>query len=130
MKNICYPMGGVEYSTTERVVGKWIDGKPLYQRVLTGTLASATAIAVDNAVLSDNTISLIYAFGRTVRTSDNTIFQIPYAQNANRNSIAPWMYSVYQQEHTIYIRRSYGTGNIDSSTFNYQLVIQYTKTTD
>lgn len=34
-----------KYSTTEKVVGQWIDGKPVYQRVVetsTGTVASAT----------------------------------------------------------------------------------------
>lgn len=25
------------YSTTEQVIGKWIDGKPLYQKTFTGT---------------------------------------------------------------------------------------------
>lgn len=40
MKNICYPMGGVEYSTTERVVGKWINGKKLYQKTLTANSIS------------------------------------------------------------------------------------------
>lgn len=25
------PAGGISYSTEERVIGKWIDGKPLYQ---------------------------------------------------------------------------------------------------
>ncbi|MDT3386458.1 MAG: hypothetical protein LIR46_01620 [Bacteroidota bacterium] len=28
--------GGINYSTTEQVIGTWIDGKPIYQRVMTG----------------------------------------------------------------------------------------------
>ena len=33
----------VAYSTTEQQIGTWIDGKPLYQKTLTGTIAQATA---------------------------------------------------------------------------------------
>ena len=31
-----------DYSTTEHVVGKWIDGSPIYQRTFTGTVPSGT----------------------------------------------------------------------------------------
>lgn len=33
----------VKYSTGETVVGEWIDGKPVYQRVFTGTLPALQA---------------------------------------------------------------------------------------
>lgn len=32
----------VEYSEVERVIGTWIDGKPLYERVITGTTAKTS----------------------------------------------------------------------------------------
>lgn len=35
------------YSTTEKVVGCWTDGRPIYQRTYTGTLAKTTAIGTE-----------------------------------------------------------------------------------
>lgn len=37
---------GVEYSTEERKVGTWIDGKPLYQKTYIGTTPSVDSISV------------------------------------------------------------------------------------
>ena len=33
---------GLTYSTTEQVVGKWVDGKPLYQKTIVNTLPETT----------------------------------------------------------------------------------------
>ena len=32
-----------EYSTEEKVVGKWIDGKPIYEKVINGTIIGSPA---------------------------------------------------------------------------------------
>ena len=31
------------YSTTEKMIGQWTDGKPLYQKVITGTTSSSAS---------------------------------------------------------------------------------------
>lgn len=42
------------YSTTERVVGKWVDGKPLYKK----TWIKDSPISVSNSAWTDTTISI------------------------------------------------------------------------
>lgn len=36
----------LKYSTEEQVIGEWIDGKPVYQKVVTGTTASTTGTSI------------------------------------------------------------------------------------
>ena len=48
--------GSTSYSTTEQVVGTWIDGKPLYQKTYSGTTPSTTSYA---NIFSDSVISKI-----------------------------------------------------------------------
>lgn len=38
---------GLVYSTTEQVVGRWVDGKPLYQKTFVGTLPNGVNVEQD-----------------------------------------------------------------------------------
>lgn len=56
-----------EYSTTEKIIGTWIDGKPIYRKVATGTVPKsdyyptvATGITNLDKVIS---ISVVLAYG-------------------------------------------------------------------
>ena len=59
------------YSTEEQIVGKWIDGKPLYQKTFTGTTSTTTSsdsvagtiTNLDTLVNSNGTIFLAGTWG-------------------------------------------------------------------
>ena len=96
-----------EYSTEEKVVGKWIDGKPIYERVFTNvnvSLATADWHYVD--VTIDNFKFVIDSFG-----FDET-YQCfkPFGASNNNNQLW-WRH------------------NNVNNTINI-IVVQYTKTTD
>lgn len=103
------------YSTTEQVIGEWIDGKPLYRRVFTGT---ATTMPFSVATLTNCNVKNIY--GRITYNGSN-YHQIGAYANAN-------YYSLAQQNYSNYNIDLYGSSNYVGQ--QYELVAEYTKTTD
>jgi hypothetical protein len=51
--------GGQNYSTTEQLVGTWIDGKPLYQKTYSGTIPMGADSGSTNIFADSATISII-----------------------------------------------------------------------
>ena len=117
------------YSTTEKVVGCWTDGRPIYQKVInvvmpnatTGTEITGTAVSVGTTVLKY--ISVIgyvqaegysLAFGTYRISNTRNIYLIAHDNTAsnNKNTIIP--YSSYSSFNGITV----------------PVVVQYTKTTD
>ena len=92
-----------DYSTDEKVVGKWIDGKPIYQKTMpiSGTVLNDTWTNV-NAVRPDNVDKII-----------------SYHSTNQADTL------IYWQASTLYAA---SRSNIPLS--NDYLTIQYTKTTD
>ena len=71
--------GGMEtYSTSEKVVGKWIDGKPIYQCTFTGTTPS-TAGAVN---ISISNVDTMVSFTGATKSSGLKIL-LQYADETN-----------------------------------------------
>ena len=104
------------YSTEEQVVGTWIDGKPIYEKV----------INVENFIIGDNEIPLenldtiINYSGSLILTDYANYKQVfPYIQN---NSTSKVVINHYNE--TKFVVASAFTCN----TIN--IIIQYTKTTD
>lgn len=62
--------GGVNYSLEERVIGTWVDGKPLYQQTVIKTIIDGQiklldkidALAYANAILVDTVNGREYSF--------------------------------------------------------------------
>ena len=110
-------MGGgivneLNYSTTEQVVGTWIDGKPLYQIVITGISFSSKQNLVTFA--STNKIRSISGcvYSSTTR--------IPVGYGTGSEIVF-----VYQDSSGIQFQNGYY-----STCKNGELIIRYTKTTD
>lgn len=111
--------GGLhEYSTEEQIIGKWIDGKPIYEKVINmGYLPNSSSINIDVSELNiDNIIELrgmCYTDDKknirpiTLGTSDTNAIRIDVTNNTIR--IFTWS---------------------DWSAYNSFCIIQYTKTTD
>ena len=75
---------GVEYSTTEKVIGTWIDGSPLYQKTIdVGVLPNNNT----KSVSIDSNIDLIIKFeGFTSSTTDRT-YQRPLPMVGSGNAL-------------------------------------------
>ena len=105
-----------EYSTEEQIVGKWIDGKPIYEKV----------INVENFIIGENEITLenldtIINYSGSLILTDYANYKrvFPYIQN---NSTSKVVINHYNE--TKFVVASAFTCN----TIN--IIIQYTKTTD
>lgn len=68
------------YSSTETVIGEWIDNKPIYRKVLTGTISS-NALVFGIGCDVDNVINLRCYLKKT----NNLIFSIPYRNEVSAN---------------------------------------------
>ena len=107
-----YLNSAMDYSTSEKVVGKWIDGKTLYQKTVTGTIASG-----------DTTIA------HNINNIENVCNVFGYLEQAQGYHIPTGFYngtsrfSAFATQINIVIRQQ----NYDSAPF--VLTIQYTKTT-
>lgn len=99
------------YSTDEKVIGRWHDGKPLYQRVLTGTTPS------------NNTNTIVLTLDSSIRTKNlfgwSGSVPIPYYGNTS------WYLNAYMEGG--YTLRMQVNGY---NSMPFELVIQYTKETD
>lgn len=108
------------YSEEERMIGRWTDGKPLYQKVLTiPNLPNATSADyphgiqnVDNIWVSDG-VAKNTQTGSSCQlnnTASNNVYQ--WVTNADRTNVSIWA----------------GT---DRRAFDYvKVILKYTKTTD
>ena len=110
------------YSTTEQVVGTWIDGKPLYQRTLTAsTTSSSTSTKLDLSTIPN--LKDIHSIKGIVKKTDGGFtWCVPYFKSLN--DFANFYYSIGQ-----YGGFYFQSG--DQAGFgNFEVTIQYTKTTD
>ena len=104
------------YSTTERAIGKWIDGKTLYRKSFEiGNLPNAGA-ATYSTGLTNVVVQKIY--GRAVHTN-NTMIPIPYVGS----SIDYCVHCNFTSDNKIAI----GTNNMDRSGYTGVVTLEYTK---
>lgn len=108
-----------EYSTDENVVGKWIDGKPLYQKVITGTYSYTTDNMGDFYVGYLNLSSIIPNIDMAWVDVNKSYYTIG---TVYRGFIAGW----YQKDSNEFMLMTrFSRSNVSSV-----IVIQYTKITD
>lgn len=111
------------YSTTEKVVGKWTDGRPLYQKTFSGTLptfTNGTATTVDITTLATS-IKVVNMFGFAYKDSYQKRSLIDFDPDTKYGS-------------SLFINSSQAVKlkcNWDAfSGHTYYVTIQYTKTSD
>lgn len=103
------------YSTDEVRVGTWIDGKPLYRKVVT---ASASASSTFNII--DSSVNTIVKTTTYLTTDTGQVLPIPYYIDGNT-----YGYGNNYQNNYIY------TGKGTAFTAGtLMVIIEYTKTTD
>ena len=105
------------YSTTEKVIGTWIDGKPLYQRTFTKNFSSSTGLDIKNLYygnidISDVCANIDYGF---------FVNDMSYYLNT-RGFVSGW----YEKDSAyLFVITLYSRTNL-TGTFT----MRYTKTTD
>lgn len=106
-----------DYSTTEKIVGTWIDGKPLYQKTVTGVIGTLLVTDITNAenvFITEGHIIFLY----------NGLLQelpinIPFGGSSN------WIITAYPYIENGIIKVQSSTNNNDWKT-NYAITIRYT----
>ena len=101
------------YSTNETVICKWIDGKPIYRKVIT-----TNSTQIDVSSFNIENVSDVRYF---VKTTGNYIFPGAYGYASN-NMIALYFINGYSQISIGFARPD----NFSSAT----IILDYTKTTD
>ena len=117
--NYINELGLGEYSTTEKIVGKWIDGKPIYRKVLNiGTVTSQKSYITHNIANLGKLVNLYGTFNR----NDNVQQTIP----GNYTNWETYLYDVSSTVITLY----FSNNQWNSNPYDIALIIEYTKTTD
>ena len=105
-----------DYSTEEKIVGKWIDGKPIYEKVISGTMIASPSDWVDFYDCSELSI-------------DNMIEIKGFYNYENiRSVMLNDRYSSFTYECNTKIIQYYNRELGNGLTFNVTAIIQYTKT--
>lgn len=108
------------YSTEEKVVGEWIDGKPLYRKVYVGMTASSGGVT--NADSNFANKDIVHRYGE-IKCDSNNANSIQIGCYVNNNYYS----GAYLYGSTLYI---YHPSNSNFYNKPYYLIVEYTKNTD
>ena len=111
-----------EYSTTEKIIGKWINGKPLYRKVITfKALPENTIKTVDCDIDNCDNIWIENQFA-IANSKYVCILPMPgYDSNVGTSVTYSWLMNT-----TLNIYSNAGWGN----DWTFYIILNYTKTTD
>lgn len=110
----------ISYSTTETKVGAWIDGKPIYRKVVNfGALPNATSKSVAHNI--SNIAMITNIRGVALNPSTNTYLPLPYTTTTATQNL-----QLYANLTNITANTGF---NLSIYTTTY-IILEYTKTTD
>lgn len=106
----------------EKIVGIWIDGKPIYRKIInTGALPNASSKTVNHNI--DNIDFITNYYGMAYRDTDNTFIKLPFVQSSQSLAL---QVAVFINKTII----SLVTASDRSGFAISYVIIEYTKTTD
>ena len=106
----------------EKIVGIWIDGKPIYRKVInTGALPNTSSKTVNHNI--DNIDFITNYYGIAYRDTDNTFIKLPFVQSSQSLAL---QVAVFINKTII----SLVTASDRSGFAISYVIIEYTKTTD
>lgn len=109
-----------KYSTDEQVIGTWVDGKPLYRKVVTYTATSTIGNTSETTNISINhNISNLNSIIRT-QISDSVDGIYPIANGGSTANVNYYTSSVL----------NFRLVNITLTARTFYIILEYTKTTD
>lgn len=116
-----------EYLTTEQVIGKWIDGKPIYRKLVPlGTLPNQDTIQVSSG-LDSNIVRIVHIYGTVTSKIDYETFPIPFSWGST---------TVVENFCGLFFGGTGSSGNVwfrtnrNMSDYTGYAILEYTKTTD
>lgn len=104
------------YSETETVIGTWIDGKPLYRKVITSTLTSTITHGIANINEIVNLKAVSY------NPNSGKYFVVPSVRPSNSN----YEVGLFADASTISLEYRSEL----PTTMTFKIIMEYTKTTD
>ena len=127
-----YLNGALDYSTTEQVIGRWIDGKPLYRRVVVFQFTSqdwnsnSRALGKQTSSVITDINNMDYIVLKNWADALGDTFPGVYPSDVM------YKYSIGVGFGKNYINLVLGTSNSENTFIgiNNYLTIEYTKTTD
>lgn len=112
-----------DYSTEEKIVGTWIDGTPVWQKTFNiGALPNKTTKTTNIDI--QNIDSIINFWGIAIENG-NATFTMPAVRLTNLAHGIECYIDIASTPYSIKVN----TGNVDRSSANGYVTIQYTKTT-
>ena len=118
-----------DYSTEEKVVGTWIDGKTLYQRTFVSTGLLSNDWTVRNIIVSSTDGANIQLINYDVSSIDsNGCPRKPFAHYEN-DAATNFLNILFTQSSDKSIGFRVETNNANTISGGYIITIQYTKTT-
>ena len=130
MGQIKYNLGDLAndfYSTTETVVGQWIDGKPIYRIVLETTIpeCKTNGTAVTTIYSYDSNIDVVTSIRAIYYKENNYYWPSEYTAVSNSGIVsAPVYYNTTSRGISM---ANNSTGWNDAKAY---IILEYTKTTD
>jgi hypothetical protein len=122
--NISLKSNANEYSTTETIIGTWINGKPLYRKVIEtkNPVVSTDGGTQSKTIVVDTNIEFIYIESAIMISSNNTYTTPTMTMSGNRvwrvdGDIANKGFQIF-------------TNNTSWSELPVKVIVRYTKTTD
>ena len=109
--------GSVNYSTTEQVIGTWINSKPVYQKTFYSTSAMSSYVAITHGI---SNLDLLIRADCVIRAS-NRSNQIPILTDQNNAEVV-----ITPTKIEIYLNNDF----VNVCNGGYIVTLQYTKTTD
>jgi hypothetical protein len=116
------------YSTDEIIIGKWIDNKPIYRKVINfGTLPNASRKEVITDIPTNET-NIINYYGIAYGTDSNNlkyVLTLPDVDPQGPAQATRLSINTLNGYYNIFIK-----AGIDRSNYTAHVVLEYTKTTD
>ena len=121
-----------QYSTDEQIIGTWVDGKPIYEKTFTGIsneLNAYNSVRYTHIALNNNCDSIISYKGFIIL--NNSKKGLPLSEG-NWNCVPSILAGYVQitEDNTLDLYIAINHDNYLETTIPYQVVVQYTKTTD
>lgn len=109
------------YSTEEQAVGKWIDGKTLYQKTI---VYENISIDEQSVFLSVNMsiADILFVDNAFAKATDGAVWELPYAHFNSENNIGMFINSDY-----LGINFRFGTAHVGTTIPYICITLQYTK---
>lgn len=123
------------YSTDEIIIGKWIDGKPIYRKVLQSTLPTCINNGTSGVIqipTNINNIERITQLRYVIESTaaDNKFYFTPfgYGGDTPQNGVRMYYSKVHEPiETNVIVLRNANSGY---NNFPVIIIMEYTKTTD